>query len=230
MVEPGVAAPTTNLPTSPIMQEAGLTGELIRYDAMCQAIAEAYEVDEVKDLRDKAAALEHYSRQARNTEAERKRAEIRLRAERRAGQLLRQMEKAKGTRSQLSGRNGSGGRVVRPPEDERTLADLGISKTQSSRWQKLAEVPEGEFEAVLASPDKPTLGNIIKAGGSKPVDRDSFPASTLWVWPNVFDRHGLLAQSPSEVRRTMTAETRAELRERVPRVIAWLQQLDLSDA
>jgi hypothetical protein len=44
--------------------------ELIRYDAMCSAIAAAYQVDEVKDIRDKALAIEIYARQARNTEAE----------------------------------------------------------------------------------------------------------------------------------------------------------------
>jgi hypothetical protein len=70
--------------------------ELIRYDAMCQAIADAYEVDEVKDIRDKARAFEIYAQQARNVEAERRACEIRLRAERRCGQLLRQMAKAKG--------------------------------------------------------------------------------------------------------------------------------------
>jgi hypothetical protein len=43
---------------------------------------------EIKDIRDKALALEPYSRQARNTEAERQACEIRLRAERKAGQLL----------------------------------------------------------------------------------------------------------------------------------------------
>jgi hypothetical protein len=70
--------------------------ELIRYDSMCQSIAAAYEVDEVKDIRDRAAALEHYARQAHNIEAERQCCEIRLRAERKAGQLLAAMDKAKG--------------------------------------------------------------------------------------------------------------------------------------
>jgi hypothetical protein len=37
---------------------------------------------------DKAIALEHYSQQAKNTEAERQACEIRLRAERKAGKLL----------------------------------------------------------------------------------------------------------------------------------------------
>ena len=62
--------------------------ELARYDTMCRAIDAAYEVDEVKDIRDKAKALEEYAKQARNVEAERRACEIRLRAERKAGKLL----------------------------------------------------------------------------------------------------------------------------------------------
>jgi hypothetical protein len=48
-----------------------LNGTLVRYDTMCRAIEAAHEVDEVKDIRDKAVALEHYARQAQNTDAER---------------------------------------------------------------------------------------------------------------------------------------------------------------
>ena len=58
--------------------------DLVRYDAMCAAIDAAYEVDEVKDIRDKALAIEVYTRQAQNIEAERKAVQIRLRAERKA--------------------------------------------------------------------------------------------------------------------------------------------------
>ncbi|GEM_PF-6503209 len=45
-------------------------------------------------MRDKAAALEVYYRQARNLEAERKAANVRLRAERRAGELLLELKRA----------------------------------------------------------------------------------------------------------------------------------------
>ena len=71
---------------------------LVKYDAMCRAIDAAYRVDEVKEIRDKAAALEHYSRLAKNTENERRACEIRLRAERKAGQLLAKTRKAKAGR------------------------------------------------------------------------------------------------------------------------------------
>ena len=52
------------------MNDASPTS-LVRYDAMCRAIDAAFEVDEVKDIRDKAIALETYARQAKNVEAER---------------------------------------------------------------------------------------------------------------------------------------------------------------
>ena len=86
---------------------------------MCRAIADAYDFDEVKGIRNKAVAMEAYSRQAKNPEPERRACEIRLRAERKAGQLLAKMEKAKGTA-------GAG----RPsPNGAPTVSDLGISKT-----------------------------------------------------------------------------------------------------
>ena len=74
-------------------------GETARYDAMCRAIEAAYAVDEVKDIRGQAIALETYARQAHNVEAERKACEIRLRAERKAGTLSAKLERAQGART-----------------------------------------------------------------------------------------------------------------------------------
>jgi hypothetical protein len=178
---------------------------------MCQAIAAAYEVDEVKDIRDRAAALEHYSRQAHNVEAERQCCEIRLRAERKAGQLLAKREQPRGNRYRVS--------------DETTLKDLGITRDQSSQWQQLAEVPELDFEAALAGPDKPTTGGIINITKSKEVTPVSDQA--LWLWGRLrdFERHRLLPTPPAEVLATMTPEMLDDVAELAPRVAHWLNRI-----
>jgi phage N-6-adenine-methyltransferase len=126
---------------------------LIRYDAMRTAIAAAHAVDEAKNIRDKAFALEIYARQAKNTEDETWVRDIRIRASRRAGELLAEREMAKGARGNPGGR---GAPVVSSSgTSAQTLGELGISHDQSSKWQKLAEVPEEEFEALLADPENP---------------------------------------------------------------------------
>lgn len=77
--------------------------QLVKYEAMVLAINECHNVDEVKDIRDKARALEMYARQAKNTDAERKAADVRLRAERRTGELLRDMARAEGPQNGKAG-------------------------------------------------------------------------------------------------------------------------------
>jgi hypothetical protein len=112
---------------------------------MCRAIAVAYKVDEVKEMMDQATAIEVYAHQSQNIEAERQACEIRMRATRRLGQLLAEREKAKG------------GRPPETPavtEGVKPLADLGITHKQSHRYQKLAEVPEDDFEAALTAPGR----------------------------------------------------------------------------
>ena len=171
--------------------------ELVHYDTMCRAIAAAYEVDEVKELRDKAMALEHYSRQARNTEAERQACEIRLRAERRAGELLAQAERVQGQSSDLHCPACDTSAQAEPKSFSRQIADKGISRIQAQRWQQLAVVPEAEFEAALAAPTKPSTSGIITAAAAPKPAVEPMDEQALWLWGRMrdFERDGLLGRA-----------------------------------
>src|SRR3990167_2900425 len=66
------------------------------YDAACQALAKAKSIDDVKAVRDAAAALRAYAKQAKNKDLEIDAAEIRIRAERRVGELMKAQRESVG--------------------------------------------------------------------------------------------------------------------------------------
>lgn len=97
----------------------------------------ARDIREVKDIRDKAEAMRMYAAQvSRSLEAQNICAEVKLRAERRAGEMIAQMPKQNGDPLL---------------HDVTRVEDLGISRNQSSRWQSIAGIPEAEFEDYIAS-------------------------------------------------------------------------------
>jgi hypothetical protein len=198
---------------------------LALYDAMCAAIAEAYEVDEVKDIRDKAMAFEVYARQAQNVDAETQACRIRLRAERKAGELLKQIEKAKGAAQPGTSRG------TTPSPDGRaspTLAEMGVSYRQASNWQQLAAIPEDQFEAALIDPDhKPSTAGIIAAAAPSKPAVVPVSAEALWLWGRLrdFERDGLLGRATIDVMLTMTPEMADDVHRLAPRVATWLSQI-----
>jgi hypothetical protein len=131
---------------------------LVKYDAARYALQQAVEIDEVKDIRDKAEAMAAYARQAKDTEMIQWVTEIKVRAERRAGQMLAEMPKAIGTKGQFAG----GHTMVPPAKTAKTLSDLGITKNESSRWQKLAAVDEEKFEKAVSAA-KEVAGEVTTA-------------------------------------------------------------------
>lgn len=131
---------------------------LTKYDAARYALSIAVEVDEVKDIRDKAEAMAAYARQAKDTELVQWATEIKVRAERRAGQMLAEMPKAVGTKGQFAG----GHTMVPPAAEAKTLADIGITKNESSRWQKLAAVTDTQFEQAVSAA-KEVAGEVTTA-------------------------------------------------------------------
>jgi N6-adenosine-specific RNA methylase IME4 len=140
------------------------SGALVKYETARRALAEAHSVDAVKDIRDKAEAMRLYARQAQDHELLWWAAEIKVRAERRAGELLPDLIEHGGdkARSQVA-----------------TLRELGISKSESSRWQQAAAYPEPDFEVWLddlkgrsgAIPTSSALRNLVKITHAKAANR-----------------------------------------------------------
>jgi len=116
------------------------TAHLVRYEAACKALAEARAVDEVQDIRNKAEAMRVYGMQAKNKTLEVDAAEIRIRAERKLGELIAQQKAGNGLAKPGPKSVPTGNRIP-------TLAEAGIDKKLSSRAQKMAAVPAEEFEA-----------------------------------------------------------------------------------
>ncbi len=154
---------------------------------------EAKSVDEVKDIRNKAEAMRAYAHQAKNRQLEVDAAEIRMRAERRLGELIVAQKETVGlnTGTAGKGRPSLGGANDEPPKDTRpTLAEAGIDKKLSSRAQKLAAVPEDEFEGLLsqwrerAEKENERVTTSLLLSGTQPANYSS--ASVEWYTPALY--------------------------------------------
>jgi len=123
--------------------------QLVHYEQARRELALASSLDEVKMIRDQAEAIRQYIKQQKGSfEMQNQAAEIKLRAERRAGEMLRDSEKN-------TGAMGIGKKVplhdaITLPTPLPTYKELGIEATQAMRWQAEAEIPEERFEQFIA--------------------------------------------------------------------------------
>lgn len=133
-------------------------GVIVNLAAARRALAEARRIEDVKLVRDQAAAVEQYARERRlGMHAVLDASEVKVYAERRGGELLREMPKQDGgdaARTRFHGGTES------PP----SLSSLGITKQDSHRWQRIAGIPEGAFEAYIAAARE----QYLEPGNNKP--------------------------------------------------------------
>jgi len=142
--------------------------ELIRYDTAKRALAELISVDEVKLIRDKAIAIQEYARRAQDRQMELDACRYRLQCERRAGELLTETVSIGGDRQSE--------KAVSSAVDTAFNIPPGISRDQSSQWQRLAAIPEDIFDKKVESLASPLSAKAI-LNNQRPV-----PISGYYEW------------------------------------------------
>lgn len=155
---------------------------LARLEQAHRLLAEAKTVDELKDVRDKAEALRLYVKQRdMGLEAQNFCAEIKLRAERRLGEMLAVTPMRHGARPADAGLHHA------TPD----LEVLGIEKTASSRWQRIAGIPEETFERYLAETrgggeELTTAGALVLARQVASGQNQTLSESLEWYTPGEY--------------------------------------------
>lgn len=110
-------------------------------------LAQVQNLDEATDLISKAQAAQVYARKAKlGLEAQNKAAEIKIRAERLAGDYIRSLERGQGSRQDLTSCN-----VARSSPYQEALESAGATRRDAMRWQLIAELPSEEFETEIAA-------------------------------------------------------------------------------
>lgn len=128
---------------------------LARISEARHALAAASTLQDVVQMRDQAEAFRRCieavggSKQVADAAGE-----LKLRAERKAGEMLAAMEKI--------GHRPPKGNSVLPFSEQ--LNALGIDKMQSLRWQREAKVPEEQFDAYLEKCRTDPKGEVTQAG------------------------------------------------------------------
>lgn len=140
----------------------GILNSLATISKARKALASARTLDDVLTIRDKAKAVETYVKAAgESLTVQNDASEIKLRAERKAGEITSKMETAK-NQHDAKAKCASNGEL--PATKKEQLEDVGVSKMQASRFEKLAEMTDEDFETAIEE---------IKSGDGAELTRSS---------------------------------------------------------
>lgn len=152
------------------------------FDNAERALAEAESLADVINVRDQAEAIRVLmARQKRSLEWQNRAAEIKLRAERKAGELLAQVPRDKGGRPAEN----SPHREASFTGYQSAIRDAGIPKATAERWQQVAAIPEPVFEDHIAhtkqAESELTTAGLIRAQKLAPMMSSASPE---WYTPD----------------------------------------------
>ena len=133
-------------------------------------LAEAQDLHDISQIRDIAVAAQAYAKAAMlGVETTNKAALVKIKAERKAGEYLKQLDRASYDRgNQHVAKFHSG---TQPSDYAQTLEEVQIPKTTAYRWQKMADVPEPVFaehvERVTQEKDELTSAGVLRLAKAK---------------------------------------------------------------
>lgn len=114
---------------------------LVNYDKVCREIQAFVGIDDVLKFMNLADLLRLKAKQALNRETELIAVELRLRAERRCGQIILELREKNLTRA---------GRPMGPKEKRVRIADFGIDNNKAQRFIKWARLSDVQFESDIS--------------------------------------------------------------------------------
>lgn len=171
---------------------------LSKFDAAKAALDQARSFDDVLAHKDRAQVQITMARIAKDDELIRWATEIKTRAERKAGEMLLDLEKAQG------GRPITSSKVLPVSETAPTLKEIGVSKTDSSRWQVLAKVPEDRFEREIKK------GHVSRAAITRAVNPPPGKAKPIPKAPHTEESPSLRKQTDELSRTNMELNKQLE--------------------
>ena len=130
-------------------------------------LAETKDLNVILNLRDKAVAAQAWARARNADDVYLQALEIKLRAERRAGQFLADMKREGILREGRPEKRGQD--VLVSP----TLKSLGVEQKESQRWQQLANIPEEKFEDWIIHAKRKTQAALLQVAKELSAELES---------------------------------------------------------
>ena len=149
--------------------------EIIRIKAI---LANVRNLSDILEIRDRAVAAQAWASARGADEAAMLAMEVKLRAERKAGQFLADMKD--------EGILHRGGNPKTKAQDV-TLASIGVERIESQRWQRIASIPESQFENYLSRAKEKTQSALLRIAEELDAevngDYEPFEYQLYNVWP-----------------------------------------------
>lgn len=165
-----------------VAADAAAPAALLRVEQARAMLAECRSIDAAKDVRDKAKAMAVYYRERTAClDAANDAAEIQLRAERRIGELSRELPRKQGVRSDLTSGGVAGSGVVVAPK-AKVIESMGVEPRAVRRFEELAAIPDDAFDRyVQTTRDKQR--KITTSGAINAVTDAADYQSDEWYTP-----------------------------------------------